>query len=773
MAYNPTSWVPGTFGTEITSARLNNIEGGIVAAVAKGELRINVADYASAVAAVAAAPAGSTVYFPPGTYTSPTGISNGIVVPADNITIEMSAGAEIRVPTWGQPGIDCYGRNGIRVVGKGTIKYTGTRGNHTGTTRGGATYTAGAGVYINGDRCEINGLRVIDMPTSVYLSSWDGSSLYGHRGQANTIRNVEFSGFNFGALYTAQDDLTLENIYGHDDVDDSSGANPTHVIYCSATATYRARGITVANLKARNLLYGQPYQWKYQDSGTITGLVSADSRGILNLHGCSDLEVTGVVTTGTKALLGAPHGAVTVQDTTTTRVKIRNVTIVADSAGLDQRLLYMYATDGVLENVQIISKRSSVDGVGIAQVVGDRMTVRDLTCIETGSAGVGLVVGDIANSLTSNDVRVEDVRLSGVLRGVDVWGTGSGSIRFTRGAISSSAEQVKRQTGTGGTGQYDVFRDNTLTTASSPEGVVTAPPGTIIQADTGVAYVKASGTGNTGWAANPKACNVQVFTSSGTWTKPAGAVSVVASLVGGGGGGGAGARGAAGTARSGGGGGGGGAVSVASFDASVLGSTETVTVGTGGAGAAAQTTNTTAGANGTSGGNTHFGNHLSARSGGGGVGGGIASAGTAGAGGIGLANGCNGGSGSATGAAGSSSVIGSGAGGGGGGGGITAADADSAGGSAQTPGSASRSTGTAGTTAGGSGGTGGASTTGTASPGGGGGGGGSSIVGAGGAGAAGAVYGGGGGGGGASLNGNNSGAGGAGANGIVVVVTYF
>lgn len=452
--------------------------------------------------ALAAAPAGSIAVIPPGVYQTPTGTGNGFKVTADDITVEMAPGAEIQVPTWGQPGIDCLGCDGIRVLGGGLIRYVGTRGDHTGTIRGGATYTAGAGVYISGDRCEVNGPRIVDMPTGVYISSWDGATLYGHRGQANAVRNIETSGMDFGVLYTAQDDLTLDGIYGHDDVDDSSGANPTHVIYGSATNTARARGVTVANLRARNILFGQPYQFKYQDSGTMSGLIAADSRGILNLHGCTDLEVAGVVSTGTKVLLGAPHGAITVQDAGTARVKIRNVTLVADSAGLNQRMLYMFSADGVLENVQIISKRSSVDGVGIAQVVGDRFTVRNLTCIETGSAGVGLIVGDIANTLTSADAQVDGVRMTGILRGVDVWGPTNASVRFNRGGIASSAEQVKRQTGTG---QVDVYRDNVLTVAGTPESAVTAPVGTVAQRSDGAAgtalYIKESGTGNTGWAA--------------------------------------------------------------------------------------------------------------------------------------------------------------------------------------------------------------------------------------------------------------------------------
>ena len=76
----------------------------------------------------------------------------------------------------------------------------------------------------------------------------------------------------------------------------------------------------------------------------------------------------------------------------------------------------------------------------------------------------------------------------------------------------------------------------------------------------------------------------EVFNSSGTWNKPAGAKSVQVITIGGGGGGASGTANVAGQNSSGGSGGGGGAVSTIILDASNLGATETVTVGVGGTG---------------------------------------------------------------------------------------------------------------------------------------------------------------------------------------------
>jgi hypothetical protein len=269
--------------------------------------------------------------------------------------------------------------------------------------------------------------------------------------------------------------------------------------------------------------------------------------------------------------------------------------------------------------------------------------------------------------------------------------------------------------------------------------------------------------------------NIQVFTSSGTWTKPSGYTSARRLVVGAGGGGGSGRRRANATVGFGGGGGQGGSFAEDIVSLSLLGATETVTVGTGGSGglaASADSTNGNAGGAGTisSFGTANTASYIAASGGNGGAAGTTVSA----AGGTNpAANGqAIGYAGGASGAGATAAVVGSpatppygkAAGGGGGGGGLNAANVVASGAVGGIGASGQLQANTSGLA-------GLANSAGTYSPGSGGNGS-DGSTGAGTAGGHGGYPGGGGGGSGASTNANAAAAGGDGGDGIVVVICW-
>ena len=277
------------------------------------------------------------------------------------------------------------------------------------------------------------------------------------------------------------------------------------------------------------------------------------------------------------------------------------------------------------------------------------------------------------------------------------------------------------------------------------------------------------------WNIVPSTTNVQTFSSSNTWTKPTGAISVNIQLFAGGGGGGSGRRDiTSGLVKGGGGGGGGGGYLNMNVAADQFSVTELVTIGAGGDGGVGSTGNAQSGSAGQKGGSTTFGTIICI--GGNGGAGGTSSGGN---GGLGILNANNGGNASATGSTGGggnplsiSNATQFGGAGGAGGGGINAADVANPGAGGGRSNIVNLAGGSGGSVAT-AGGNGSNNTTNIFCVGSAGGGGGAGLAVSGGNGGNGGFPASGGGGGGASNTGTSSGAGGAGAAGFAIITTYF
>lgn len=397
--------------------------------------------------------------------------------------------------------------------------------------------------------------------------------------------------------------------------------------------------------------------------GAITGTapVAVSGAGVVSITGVAGEVLAGASpaftatptlgvagsTVGTLSFANATSGGITVSPPTGA---LGAVTLTLPDA---TDTLTANAASQTLTNKTISGSGNTLSNIANASLVNSATTVNGQTCTLgstcTISAAASLVVG--STTITSGTNTAIEFNNSGVLGEYSI--SGSGSVCMT-----TSCTMVTPALGTPASGVATNLTGTasglTAGTATAANGLNSATTTVVVNGATAPSsgqVLTATSSTAANWQTPSSGPNVQSFTSSGTWTRPASGSLVMVEVWGGGGSGGH------GNSTNIGGGGGGGRYNMIIMPYATAGSSVTVTIGPGGA---AQTSSNTGGNAGTA---SSFGTFVSANPGAGGT-----VSGTGGSGGTfnNLSDANNGGNGGATNTAGNPSLMG-GAGGGGGG----------------------------------------------------------------------------------------------------------